>query len=285
MSGAAGVLAALVSAVAAAAAVYVAAVAVRTLTIRHEDRLARLTRVDLAELFIFIEPGQFVRLNIALLLAVPLAIYAASGSALLAAAFVALLLFGPGLVYRHLRARRRRTLLRQLPDAAAAIAAALRAGLGLWQALEQVPRLQPRPIGQEFALMLRQQRMGVPLEDALRGLSTRSRLHDFQMFVATLQIARDLGGGLAEALERLASAVRRRAVLEDRISALTAQGRMQGMVVAALPIFIGLALLALDPGSMSRLLLTPLGWLTLAIIAMLELTGWWLIRRIMRIDL
>jgi tight adherence protein B len=119
-----------------------------------------------------------------------------------------------------------------------AIAAGLRGGLSLWQALELVPRHQPRPVAQEFALVLRQQRLGLPLEEALQGLAARTGLHDVRMLVATLGIARDLGGGLAEVLERLAESVRRRVAMEDRIEALTAQGRMQGAIVGALPVLV-----------------------------------------------
>ena len=102
-----------------------------------------------------------------------------------------------------MRRRRLRALQRQLPDAIAAIAAALRGGGGLWQALESVPRHQPKPVSQELALVLRQHRLGMPLDEALQGFASRSGLHDIRMLVATLAIARDLGGGLAEVLERL----------------------------------------------------------------------------------
>jgi tight adherence protein B len=250
----------------------------------HVQRLTRLSRVELAELFVFVEPARLVRMNLLALVLLPALVGLVTASPLLCAtAFVAVLVL-PALVYRQLRRRRMRALQRQLPDAIAAIAAALRGGAGLWQALESVSRHQPKPVSQELGLVLRQHRLGMPLDEALRGFELRCGLHDIRMLVATLAIARDLGGGLAEVLERLSRSVRRRVAMEDRIDALTAQGRMQGRVVGALPVLLGAILYVMEPGPMSRLFLTPVGWLVLAVIAALEMLGAVLIRRIVRID-
>jgi tight adherence protein B len=251
---------------------------------RHEQRLTRLSRVELAELFVFVEPARLVRLNLVALATLPVIVGLVTASLLLAAAAFAVVLVLPALVYRRLRRRRLRALQRQMPDAIAAVAASLRGGAGLWQALESVPRHQPKPVSQELALVLRQHRLGMPLEEALDGFALRSGLHDVRMLVATLAIARDLGGGLAEVLERLSQAVRRRVAMEDRIDALTAQGRLQGRIVGALPVLLGGVLYLMEPGPMSRLFLTPVGWFVLAVIAALEIVGALLIRRIVRID-
>lgn len=251
---------------------------------RHEQRLTRLSRVELAELFVFVEPARLVRLNLVALATLPVIVGLVTASLLLAAAAFAVVLVLPALVYRRLRRRRLRALQRQMPDAIAAVAASLRGGAGLWQALESVPRHQPKPVSQELALVLRQHRLGMPLEEALDGFALRSGLHDVRMLVATLAIARDLGGGLAEVLERLSQAVRRRVAMEDRIDALTAQGRLQGRIVGVLPVLLGGVLYLMEPGPMSRLFLTPVGWFVLAVIAALEIVGALLIRRIVRID-
>lgn len=277
----AGAAATALAVVAAAAAV---SIALRWGSAEHRSRLLRMGDRDLAELFVFVDPGRFALWNTAALLALPLLTFlvARSWLATLLAAGVVLLL--PGLVYRRLRRARRLRLQQQLPDAASALASALRAGLGLGQALEQVPRFQPRPIAQEFALALREQRLGVPLERALANLAARAGCRDVELLVATLSIARDLGGGVADALDRLAASVRRRLAMEERVRALTAQGRLQGVIMAILPLLLGIALFALDPARMQRLFDHPVGWVTLALVAGLELAGWWAIRRIVSID-
>lgn len=251
---------------------------------RHRERLRRLSDVDLAELFVFVEPRRFVRWNFAALLVVPALLGLLTGRAWVAAGAALAVLVLPTALHRRLRAARLRRLQRQLPDAMTAIAAGLRGGLSLWQALELVPRHQPRPVAQEFSLVLRQQRLGLPLEEAMQGLAARTGLHDVRMLVATLGIARDLGGGLAEVLERLAESVRRRVAMEDRIDALTAQGRMQGAIVGALPLLVAAALYVMEPASMGRLFTTTVGWLVIAVVAVLELVGWALIRKVVRID-
>ncbi|MCP5359514.1 MAG: type II secretion system F family protein [Sinobacteraceae bacterium] len=276
-----------VAVVAAFAAVAVALLAWRVgswSTQRHRQRLERLTQVELIELFVFIEPRRFLQLNLAAFAVIPAVFWLLSGSGWVAGAAAAIVLVLPTWVHRRLRHRRLTLLQRQLPDAIAAVAAGLRGGLGLWQALELVPRYQPSPVSQELALVLRQHRMGLPLEEALEGFARRSALHDVRMLVATLAISRDLGGGLAEALERLATAVRRRVAMEERIHALTAQGRMQGVIVGALPIGVAAALWLVEPRSMSQLFVTPLGGLIVGLVAVLEVIGALLIRKIVRID-
>lgn len=260
------------------------AIAVRWGSAEHQGRLRRMGDRELAEIFVFVDPARFALWNAGALLALPTLAYLVSGSFIATLVAGALVLVLPGLMYRHVRAARRRQLQQQLPDTAAALASALRAGLGLGQALEQIPRFQPRPVAEEFALALREHRLGVPLEVALANLAQRASCRDVDLLVATLSISRDLGGGVADALERLSAAARRRIAMEERVRALTAQGRLQGIIMAVLPLVLGAALFVLDPGRMQLLLQHPLGWLTLLLVTVLEVAGWWAIRRIVSID-
>jgi len=277
-----GWLIAVVFATVAALAGIVAATALRWGTEQHSARLSHLSGVRFAELFLFLDPAQFIKLNLIALLCLPLLFWPLIG-AFGAGLTFALILVMPGAAYRWLHARRRRALQTQLPDVATALASGLRSGLSLGQAMDQIVRYQPSPVAQEFALMLREHRVGLPLDQALQGLADRSGLHDFHLLVATLGIARDLGGGLAEALERFASTLRRRLALEERIRALTSQGRLQGVIMGALPLLLGWVLYVMEPSVMGRLLTEPLGWAVLAVIGVLEVAGYFLIRRIVDI--
>jgi len=250
---------------------------------RHQTRLARLTQVEYVELFLFLEPARFVRINVIAAVVLPLLLGLLFGIGVGFMIFV-LVLVAPTLAYRWLRRRRRQALVRQLPDVAAALAAALRAGLSLSQALEQVVRFQPRPSSQEFSLMLREHRLGVPLDRALWALADRVGTRDFHILVSTLGIARDLGGGLAEALERFGAMLRRRLALEDRIRALTSQGRLQGLIMGALPLLLGGVLLFMEPQAMRLLFERPVGWAVCALVVTLEVVGFILIRRIVDIE-
>lgn len=250
---------------------------------RHQTRLARLTQVEYVELFLFLEPARFVRINVIAAVVLPLLLGLLFGIGVGFMMFV-LVLVAPMLAYRWLRRRRRQALVRQLPYVAAALAAALRAGLSLSQALEQVVRFQPRPSSQEFSLMLREHRLGVPLDRALWALADRVGTRDFHILVSTLGIARDLGGGLAEALERFGAMLRRRLALEDRIRALTSQGRLQGLIMGALPLLLGGVLLFMEPQAMRLLFERPVGWAVCALVVTLEVVGFILIRRIVDIE-
>lgn len=250
---------------------------------RHHDRLTHLTRVELAELFLFVDARVFVRMNIIAVIVLPLLVFLIAGVAPAGVTALAVLI-APTLIYRWLKGRRRRALQRQLPDVADALASGLRAGLSLGQALEQVVKFQPRPSSQEFSLMLREHRLGMPLDRALQGLASRAATRDFHLLVATLGIARDLGSGLAEALERFASTVRRRIALEERIRALTAQGRMQGWIMGALPILLAVVLTLMEPATMALLFSQPAGWAVCAAVLVLEAVGFLFIRRIVNIE-
>ena len=111
----------------------------------------------------------------------------------------------------------------------------LRVGLGLSLAFQQVVAEAQAPLAQEFALMLREQRLGVTLERSLNNLSRRMPTQTTTLVTAAMRIATETGGGLAETLERTAQTIRNRLQMEGKIAALTAQGKLQAWVVGLLP--------------------------------------------------
>jgi len=251
---------------------------------RYRSSIGSIARDGLADAFIFIEPRRLLAGTMAVAAAVAALVSLGSGSSMAGIAAGAIALGAPRFVLARLTARRRRTLRSQLPDSLAALGAALRAGLGLSQALASLALDQPRPIADEFALIARKQRLGTPLDRAVAELGDRVPLAEFGLFCSAVRIAHEVGGSLAETLDRLADTVRRRIVLEEKIEALTAQGRLQGIVVGLLPVALVAVLVLLEPQAMQALFSTPLGWLTLAVVSVLELLGAYLIRRIVRID-
>ena len=248
----------------------------------HRRHLAYLNQVQLVELFLFVEPATFLRINL-VVLTIATVVFGWLAGLYGAALAMLLTAVAPRALYVWLRRRRLWALERQLPDIADSLASSLRAGLGLGQAIARVAQHQSPPAAQEFALLVREHRLGIPLEQALSDLAVRSDLRDLHMLVATLGIARDLGGGLADALERFGASIRRRLVMEDRIRALTAQGRLQGIVMGILPIALGAVLFVLEPVQMRKLFTEPVGWLTIGGVVLLEFGGFLLLRRIVSI--
>ena len=248
---------------------------------RHEG----FAKGELADQFIFVSAkrlgqalwlGSFGLLAMLALAGVPLPV------AVVASMFV---LLAPRGLLALIRRRRLHRLYLQLPDGIALLAGLLRAGHGLAQGLELVGKRQPAPLGQELQLLLRKHRLGLPLDQALQEFSDRVPEPDVALLVLAIRVSREVGGNLAESLQRLGEGVRSRVLLRERISALTAQGKLQGIIIGVLPVFLMLVLGVIDPGPMAWLFKTPGGWMTLAVIGVLELCGYLMIRRIVRIDL
>jgi tight adherence protein B len=258
--------------------------AIRTAADRYGASVRAVAEEGLADLFIFVSPARLRAISAVLVVAMTLATGLAGGSPVAAVAAGFAGLAAPALLRRWLRRRRERALLGQLPDALAALAGALRAGLGLSQAIGTVAAQQPSPIRHEFALLLRKQRLGMPLDRALEELAVRTPGAEFRMFVTVARIARELGGTLSESLDRLAETLRRKRAMEDRIDALTSQGRLQGWIVGLLPLLLMVVLHELEPGAMRPMFTTPAGWAVLTVLAVLLGVGALLIRKIVRID-
>jgi tight adherence protein B len=246
--------------------------------------IGRRTETDLAQLFVFIPATRLLAFTallvtlaavMALLLRLPLAFM----PVVLGVAAVT-----PRLVVAWLRQRRTQRLAQQLPDALALWAGLLRAGQGTTQALSQVSVRQSAPLGDELRMVLAQLRLGTGIEIAFQGLRERAQLADLRLLATLLQANREIGGNLAEPLGRLAELLRGRLLMESRIQSLTAQGRMQGVVVGALPLLLLLVLYGMEGETMRALHTTPQGWAALAVIAVLETVGFILMRRIVRID-
>ncbi|MCK9511640.1 MAG: type II secretion system F family protein [Pigmentiphaga sp.] len=246
----------------------------------HDKRL----RGDLSEFFLFIDPARLWGISVLACAAAGTLAFVASGSAVLTVAAAGMVGATPRWLLRRLRRRRLQRFDEQLPDALLTLAAALRAGAATPSALRHLAQEAEAPLAQEFALVLREQRLGIPLDQALANLARRLPSEATVLSVAALRISAATGGNLAEALERVAVTVRSRLHLLGRVEALTAQGRMQAWVVGALPVLLLLALSRLEPDAMALLWSTREGWSVLAGVAVLETIGMLWIRRIVAID-
>ena len=192
------------------------------------------------------------------------------------------LLLGVLMVTRYRLIRRYRAIRYQLPTVIELLATSLRAGLSIRAALTQLVKQSARPISQELAMLDRMQRIGLPIERALSEWSSRLPVSELQLLTFTISVSAASGGGLSEALDRLAASFRQRLVLEEKVDALTAQGRMQAWVMVALPIALAVVLTAMDPDAMKNLWTTPSGHMVLGTVVVLEVLGLLWIRRLVR---
>lgn len=196
----------------------------------------------------------------------------------------ALALRAPRQILRLLKRRRRMRFNVQLVDTLMTMSNAMKAGFSITQAIESVVREGENPIAQEFGVFLQQIRVGVNISDALDKLDLRVASEDLTLVVLSIETARKTGGNLTEMFEKIAATIRERMRIENRIRTLTAQGRLQGTVVGAMPAAIAVALTVVDPGLMLPFLRSPAGLVTIVVVAALVACGALTIRKIIHID-
>lgn len=190
----------------------------------------------------------------------------------------------PRVVVQWMWQRRIELFEDQLLDALAFMSNGLKSGLSLLQSMDMVREELPNPIAEEFALTLNQQRLGVPLEDALVGLEKRIGTEDVQIIVTSINILRQSGGNLAETFDTVAHTIRERKKVSGKVKSLTAQGVAQGVIIVLMPFVLAFALWLIDPVLISRLWTTALGWAMLFFMFTLQVIGGVLIRKIVKVE-
>jgi tight adherence protein B len=189
----------------------------------------------------------------------------------------------PYLYVRWRKRRRMRQLEMQLPDAIDLIARAVRAGHPLSAGLGMAADEAPEPMASEFRITFEEQRFGLPFEEALLGLGDRIEIMDVRIFLTAILVQREVGGNLSEILETIAETMRARFSLKRQVRVYTAQGRLSGYTLAALPILVGLVISVINPGYMQILFHEFVGRGLLAGAATMQLIGFLWIRKIVDI--
>ncbi|MEK6705927.1 MAG: type II secretion system F family protein [Bdellovibrionota bacterium] len=180
--------------------------------------------------------------------------------------------------------RRVKKFVLQMVDALSLMSNGLKAGLSPVQSLALVSEQMPNPIHEEFNYVLQQTKLGASLEEALLNLSKRVQADDVEMFVTSVIILKETGGNLAETFDTIVTTIRERIKLENKISAMTTQGMAQGVIVMMIPPVLGMVFYQSDPEFMKPLFSTTLGWAIIMLIILLEIVGFFVMRKIVRIE-
>ncbi len=250
----------------------------------YRSNFVRKMDHGLKNLFLFKDPKFLFLIHVAgIVLGTVLGYLYAQVFGLIVGAIITILL--PGIIIRRLRKKRINNFIYQLPDALNSIAASLRAGTNLAKAMQQIAEQQPPPISQEFTVILSEYKMGRQLEDSLMDMYKRINRQEVDLLISAISISRSVGGNLADTLETLAKTLREKAQIEGKIDALTSMGRMQGWVVGLIPVAVMLMLRKQEPEGMNALFNEPIGWITLAVIALLMFIAVMMIRKIVNIDI
>lgn len=185
---------------------------------------------------------------------------------------------------RWLDKRRRDRFNAQLPEALATMSNALRAGFSISQAFDSVVEQGENPMSEEFAILQQQLRIGMSFESALESMSERVGSDDLTLVTTAILISRKTGGNVTEIFDKISDTIRGRMKIERKVKSLTAQGRMQGIVVSLMPVFLGIIMLVIKPKMMVPFLFSPLGALSVLVMIALIVVGWLIIKKIITID-
>jgi tight adherence protein B len=257
---------------------------VRTILKRQQSELEASSKTTLADMFIFIDPTKLFYYNVGALIVLPTLVWLFTNNPVFVTFAAVATLVLPKYYIKSLSAKRLKRFEEQLPDALLMVSGAMRAGASLNVALESMIKEQKPPLSQEFELMLREQRLGMDFDTALVNMEKRNPIQDFSLVVSGLRISREVGGNLAEILESLAHTLREKATMEGKIRSLTAQGKMQGLIMSCLPLLMMAALNWIEPKAMGTMFTTLFGWATLAVILVMITIGYLFIRKITTID-
>lgn len=236
---------------------------------------------DLREEFIPLAPGKAAWCLGGAAAVAALAAIALTGSPAATVSFAAAPLLCSGMAVRWFRGRRRAAVLSRLPVLLDLLAGHLKAGHSLAESLAESVPLLPQGLREEMGWVLQQTRLGTPIADSLLAWEERIGAEEASLFVRPLRVALPGGANIAELMEQTRDILRMRARLKDRLRSMTAQARLQAVVLTLLPAVFAAALSLVDPGFLPLLLGTALGKGILFAVAVLLAAGWLVIRRIL----
>ena len=190
--------------------------------------------------------------------------------------------FTPALYIGIKRQKRMMKFEELLPDAIDLLARAVRAGHAFTTGLDLIAKELPSPISDEFRRTYELQNLGLPLREAFQNLVRRIPLPDVKIFITALTIQRETGGNLAEILDNLGHVMRERFKLVRQIQVHTAQGRLSMYMLVSIPPVVGILLFFLNRDYIMRLFTDPLGHIFLAIGIIMQIIGYFVIRKVIQ---
>lgn len=189
------------------------------------------------------------------------------------------------LIYLNVRAgKRREAFANQIPDVLTLLVGALRAGHGVAQAISMLVERAGKPASVEFARVMRAVSLGLPVTRALNDMGDRIGSDDLYLVVTAMNVQAELGGNLAQILETITETVRERIRIKREIQVFTAQQRMTGFMLAALPVVIGIVLSLLRADYLAPLFQPGLMRLVLIGTVLMMVFGFLVIQKIVKIE-
>jgi tight adherence protein B len=251
--------------------------------LRRSERVSLLQKV-LAQGSLDVRAGNFLMLCIASALVLACIAFIAGGSLLFGWVGLVLGFFLPYAYATHMRKKRFQKFEEKFPEAIDTLARAVRAGHAFTTALEMIANEVSEPVAGEFRQLYEEQKFGLPVRDALLNLADRIPLVDVKFFITAVMLQRETGGNLAEILDNLSYVIRERFKILRQVRVHTAQGRLTMVLLMALPPSIVVIMQILNPGFIRPLFTDPIGHALIVGGITLQTLGYFVIRRIIRIQ-
>ncbi|SDY72186.1 tight adherence protein B [Tindallia californiensis] len=242
-------------------------------------------RIALIRAGIQLKPEEFLSLWIGLAVLISFLMIAMRVKVATAGIVLLCTLLVPPIIVSIKSKKRKEKFSEQLKDALMVLSNSLRAGFTFEQAISSVSYDLPDPIGTEFKQVFREIELGDSMGAALDRMAERMESKDLEMVNVAVAIQKKVGGNLATILDNISETLRERMLMKKKINALTAQGRMSGIIISLLPICLLLAITVINPDYMEPMWTTTYGHLLLSIALILEIIGYVVIRKMIDIKL
>ena len=252
--------------------------------LRRSERVSALQKL-LSQADLKIRAGNFILMCLACGVVISVIVYSASNKILIFA-WVGFLLgcFIPYSYASYARTKRFNEFEELFPEAIDTLARAVRAGHAFTTALEMIADEISEPVATEFRKLFEEQKFGLPVREALTNLVDRVPLVDVKFFVTAVMLQRETGGNLAEILDNLSYVIRERFKILRQVRVYTAQGRLTMLLLMGMPPIIIMGMMFMNPSFIRPLFTDPIGHAMLVIGICLQTVGYFVIRKIIRIQ-
>lgn len=240
----------------------------------------KITRANM-----MLKPEEFIAIRITLFILSAVSGYLLQCSVLVVLLFTIAGWMIPGCILNYNVKKRIKRIDEQLGDTIKLISNSLKAGYSFFQSIGIVVDEMNGPVAEEFTMVQKEINLGITTEKALSNLAERIGSEDLELIITAVLIQRNIGGNLAEVLESIFSTIRERVKLTGEVKAITAQGRISGLIISLLPIVLGVLLFFINPEHMILLFTDPIGIAILVFSILMQLAGIYFVRKIVNIKI
>lgn len=255
--------------------------------IKFLEGYKKKVQVNLTKAHLLLKAEEFMTLNLILFCCFSMLILLIQGIgmwplAILAGAAGWIL---PALIVKSKIKKRTKLLNEQLADAISMMSNSLKTGYSFFQAVDMVAEEMKGPIADEFALFKKEVNLGQNAEKAFENMVARVSSEDLELVVTAVLIQRQVGGNLSEVLDNITETIRDRVRIKGELKTITAQGKISGLVISLLPVILCFLIYLINPAQMSLLFTRTLGQVMIGVAVVMELTGIFLIRKVVKIEI